>query len=342
MTDFKNITKKTCYVIAEIGLNHNGSIELAKELILIAKEAGCDAVKFQKRDVDNLATKETLDSKDDRFPSFGDTYRKIREFLEFDKEEYLTLKLFAEKQDIDFIVTAFDINSFNFLKDIGVKTIKIASHSLTNLDLLEYISKNNFTSILSTGMAEVAEIDAAVEIFKKNNCFLCLLHCVSSYPTPPEECNLELINYLKKRYNLITGYSGHELGFFPTLIAVSMGASIVERHITTNNKLEGFDHKLSLEPGQLSEMVKKIREIEIIRGGDSKQVSEAEKITRCKYHVSMTSNQKLYKGQILDKSMISFKNPGTGIPPKKANNFYGKKINQDIENSKLILPDMFD
>jgi len=282
-----------------------------------------------------------LDRVDDRFPSFGRTYREIRDFLEFNKKQYLELKSFSEKRNIDFIVTAFDKNSLDFLSDIGLAIIKIASHSLTNIDLLDYISKKGFNSILSTGMAEISEIDTAVNIFKTNGCNLSLMHCVSSYPTPNNECNLNLINLLKNRYGLITGYSGHEIGFLPTLTAVAMGAKIIERHITTNNKLEGFDHKLSLEPDELSEMVNQIRNIEIIKGSDKKKVSQVEKITRDKYHVSMTSSHKLYKGEILKESMVIFKNPGTGIPPKSAKNYYGKAINQDIEESSLILPKMF-
>ena len=140
-------------------------------------------------------------------------------------------------------------------------------------------------------MAEISEIDTAVNIFKTNDCNLSLMHCVSSYPTPNNECNLNLINFLKNRYGLITGYSGHEIGFLPTLTAVAMGAKIIERHITTNNKLEGFDHKLSLEPNELSEMVNQIRNIEIIKGSDKKKVSKVEKITKQSSNITQHSSK---------------------------------------------------
>ena len=342
MIDLEKITKNKCYIIAEIGLNHNGSLDLAKELIDIAKRTGCDAVKFQKRDVKNLAIKSVLNKLDLRFPSFGKTYKEIRNYLEFNRDQYIYLQSYAKKKNIDFIVTAFDINSLTFLESLKIKTIKIASHSLTNIYLLEKISQKKISSILSTGMSKISEIDTAVKIFKKNRCPLSIMHCVSSYPTPNNECNLNLINFLKQRYELITGYSGHEIGFFPTVIAVSLGAKIIERHITVDNTLEGFDHKISLEPNELSEMVKQIRNINIVKGSEKKIVSNVEKITRKKYHVSMTSNKKLKKGQVLTKSMIVFKNPGTGISPQSSAKYYGKILNQDIENSSLILPKMLD
>tara|TARA_A100001011_G_scaffold400206_1_gene513186 strand:+ start:628 stop:1632 length:1005 start_codon:yes stop_codon:yes gene_type:complete len=329
-----------CYVIAEAGLNHNGSINIAKELIDVAFEAGADAVKFQKRSVHKLASIEQLEKKDNRFPSFGNTYRKIRDYLEFDFEQYKILKDYSKSKNLDFIVTAFDEEAYDFLKSLGINKFKFASHSLTNLNLLNYAAKNKIESIISTGMCDIDEIDTAVNIFKKNNCPLSIMHCVSSYPTPNEDCNLSFIKVLKDRYGLKTGYSGHEIGYLPTLVSVSMGAEIIERHFTLDKKMEGFDHKISLEPAELISMIKEIRKIKLILGNGNKFVSNTEMITRNKYHVSMVAIKQINKGELLTNDLFEYRNPGTGIPPKDENKYIGKKTNRTIMSGSLIMPDM--
>ena len=244
MFNEKNIAHT--YIIAEAGLNHNGSVEIAKQLIDLAIKAGADAVKFQKRTVEKLAVKATLDAPDDRFPEFGTTYREIREHLEFNMSQYQEIKKYAEGKGLDFLCTAFDTEAADFLEELGIKIYKLASHSATNIELLEYLAKTGKKSILSTGMADIDEIETAVQIFEKYKTPLLLLHCVSSYPTPLDECNLNMINVLKENFNLPVGYSGHELGYLPTLTAVSMGAVAIERHYTLDNNMIGFDHKMSL------------------------------------------------------------------------------------------------
>jgi sialic acid synthase SpsE len=332
--------KNKCYIIAEAGLNHNGSFQIAKKLIDIAYNAGANAVKFQKRTIDLLATKNLLEARDDRFPNFGKTYGEIRSHLEFNEQEYVELKKYSKEKKLDFIVTPFDEKALNFLYNIGIDKYKLASHSLTNIDLLKACSKFNIDIILSTGMAEVEEIDTAVELLKSNN--LALLHCVSSYPTPLNECNLQMINFLKDRYKITVGYSGHELGFLPSLAAVASGAEIIERHITIDKKMEGFDHKLSLEPQELQEMVSSIRDIENCFSSEQKKVSSTEMITRNKYHVSMISKRSIKKGELLEKGMITYKNPGTGIPPKYEKKYINKKILLDIPIDTLITNEMFE
>lgn len=331
-----------CYVIAEAGLNHNGSLELAKELIDVAATAGADAVKFQKRTVDHLAIRETLDAPDDRFPQFGSTYRQIREHLEFDFEEYVVLKSYAEKKNLDFICTAFDPLALDFLDDLGVDLIKLASHSLTNIELLRYVADKRKSTILSTGMSSLSEIETAVNIFKEAGTDLLLLHCVSSYPTKAHESNLNMITTLRNHFALPVGYSGHELGFFPTTIAVAMGAVVVERHFTLDKAMVGFDHKMSLDPGELAEMVREIREIEVIKGDGVKLVSDTEKITKSKYHVSIVSARFISKGSILTEEMVTYRNPGTGIPPKHLHKILGQKAKCDIEPDQLMQLSMFD
>jgi sialic acid synthase SpsE len=335
-------TPNYCYVIAEAGLNHNGSVEIAKKLIDVAAVAGADAVKFQKRTIDKLAVKATLDAKDDRFPEFGSTYREIREHLEFTLEQYKELKTYSESKKLDFIVTAFDTDAADFLEELGIEIYKLASHSATNLELLEYLASTGKASIMSTGMADLDEVDRAVEIFGNHKTPLYLLHCVSAYPTPLNECNLNMIDVLKQRYQLPTGYSGHELGYLPTVLAVCMGAQMVERHYTLDNNMVGFDHKMSLEPDELIAMVRDIRNVPAIQGNGEKEVSETEWITRRKYHVSMASADVIATGTTLTEKMVTYRNPGTGIPSKLARTVIGKKAIQDIPADELLSSDMFE
>jgi len=343
LKDFNDLNNtKYCYVVAEAGLNHNGSVETAKQLIDLAVEAGADAVKFQKRTVNKLAVKATLDAPDNRFPEFGKTYREIREHLEFNMDQYKIIKKYTEDQGLDFLCTAFDPEAADFLEELGISIYKLASHSATNIELLEHLAKTGKQSIMSTGMAELEEIDTAVRIFEKYKTPLLLLHCVSAYPTPIDECNLSMINVLKESFDLPVGYSGHELGYLPTLTAVAMGAVAIERHYTLDNDMTGFDHKMSLNPKDFIAMVRDIRNIEKIKGTGEKSVSETEWITRHKYHVSMASSQDIPLGVELTADMVAYRNPGTGIPSKDAHKIIGKKALQDISSDKLLSLEMFE
>ena len=340
--DFTNINSSYCYVIAEAGLNHNGSIEIAKKLIDVAAISGADAVKFQKRTIDRLAIKSALDANDDRFPEFGATYREIREHLEFNKDQYIELKRYTKTKNLDFIVTAFDEDAVDFLLEVGVENFKLASHSLTNYDLLNYLAQHKKPTILSTGMAELEEIDQAVEIFTSLNAPLSLMHCVSAYPTPLDECNMLMMHSLKQRFELATGYSGHEIGYMPSIIAAAMGAQLIERHYTLDKNMIGFDHKMSLEPDELTAMIKEIRLVRKIQGTGKKTVSETEWITRKKYHVSAVSSIEIRAGNILSEDHITYRNPGTGIPHKEISKILGKKAKEDIPSDILLSSQMFE
>ncbi|MDO8631201.1 MAG: N-acetylneuraminate synthase family protein, partial [Phycisphaerales bacterium] len=210
-----------CFVIAEAGLNHNGELPLALELIDKAIEGGADAVKFQKRTVDVLAVADVLDAEDARFPSFGRTYRQIREHLEFDLDEYRELVAHAAKRGIPFLCTPFDVPALEFLERLALPGYKIASHSVTNLPLLERVAEVGKPVIMSTGMCTFEEIDRAVDVFTRRGTPLALMHCVSAYPTPMNQCNLRMVDALRDRYHVPVGYSGHELGYVPTLAAVA-------------------------------------------------------------------------------------------------------------------------
>ncbi|MEO5347029.1 MAG: N-acetylneuraminate synthase family protein [Magnetococcus sp. YQC-9] len=328
-------------VIAEAGLNHNGSLDLALRMIDVAADAGADVIKFQKRTVGILAIGAVLDAPDHRFPEFGTTYRQIREHIEFDYSAYQTIRDHCLTRGIEFLCTAFDIPAIEFLEKLGVTRYKLASHSLGNLPLLEHLAALGKPVILSTGMAEWEEIDRAVEIFTRGRTPLSLMHCVSVYPTPPELCNLAMIDKLYDRYGLPVGFSGHEIGYLPTLAATAMGAVMVERHFTLDRTLPGFDHKISLEPEELTAMIRDIRAIGVMRGSGEKQVSDRERVTRDKYHVSMVSAHDLSSGAILTASDVVYRNPGTGIPPKEALRYFGRRLNCDVSADTLIEPVMF-
>lgn len=330
------------YVVAEIGLNHNGDTEQAKQLIGVAADAGVDAVKFQKRDVDSLAIKSVLDNPDPRFPSFGATYREIRERHEFSAEEFLLLRNEAVSKGLTFFVTPFDIPSLQFLDLLEVDRYKVASHSVTNLPLLESIAKNGKPVLLSSGMCTLEELDRAVKIFQERGIDLALLHCVSSYPTLPEDTRLDLIQFYKNRYSIPVGYSGHEEGFSPTLYSVAAGAQLVERHITLDNSLEGFDHRLSVDPGDLHALVSEIRKIQSMFPGGPKLVTDKERLTRDKYQVSMVSLGRINKGDRLTPSSFTFKNPGTGIPPGEASQLLGRRARFDIDGDTILSKDQFE
>jgi len=328
------------YIIAEAGLNHNGSIDIAKELIRVAAESKCDAVKFQKRTIELLATEEILNAKDDRFPDFGKTYREIREHHEFSLEEYKSLKELSQHYGLDFIVTPFDTEAVKFLDKVGVDKFKLASHSLTNIPLLEFIKTFNTPVIMSTGMSNIEEVDTAVSILK-DYVDLELMHCISAYPTPEEMHNMNMIDFYKERYSLKVGYSGHEIGWLPSICAVSKGADSIERHITLDSKMNGFDHKLSLEPKELTKMVLDIRSVEKILGNAIRNVNEIEDITRKKYHVSAVTKKDFKENQIIKMDDLIFKNPGTGLSYYEAKELIKNPLNINVSRDVLLTKKMF-
>jgi len=218
----------------------------------------------------------------------------------------------------------------------------VASHGLTNLPLHKKLTQVGKPVILSTGMCTLEEIDAAVSIYTKGKTPLILLHCVSSYPQALGESNLRMMDTLKERYQVPVGYSGHEMGFLPTVLSVARGACAVERHITLDTSMVGFDHKLSLDPQALKSMIKEIRQAEQILGSGAKAVSDREQITRNKYHVSMVASRDIKAGEVIEEAMLEFKNPGTGLPPSRMKDVIKKKAKQNITKDTLISLDMIE
>lgn len=263
------------FIVAEIGINHNGDMDIAKKLIDAAVVAGCDAVKFQKRTVDKVYTKEYLDSP--RQSPWGQTQRAQKEGLEFDQAAYDEIDRYCKEKGIEWYASAWDIDSQRFLQQYDCHYNKVASAMLIKDDLLEEIAKEGKYTFIATGMSNYEEIDHAVEIFKKYNCPFELMHCNSTYPMPMEDANLNLIHVLADRYGCKVGYSGHEAGTLVSTCAVAAGATSIERHITLDRNMYGSDQKASIEPYELCRLVKDIRDTERIMGSGEKILTETEK-----------------------------------------------------------------
>ena len=261
-----------CYVVAEIGINHNGDIDLAKRLISVAVAAGCDAVKFQKRTVEVVYTAEELAKP--RENPFGATNGDLKRALEFDQEDYEEINAFCRSVKMTWFGSPWDEGSVDFLEQFNVPVHKIASASLTDDHLLRHIRKTGKPIILSTGMSTYAEIDHAVEVLGKEN--LILLHTTSTYPANYDELNLRAIPTMAKRYGVPIGYSGHETGIPTTVCATALGACCVERHITMDRAMWGSDQAASLEPNGISRLVRDIRLWEQSKGDGIKRVYERE------------------------------------------------------------------
>ena len=263
------------FITAEIGINHNGDINIAKQLIDIAKECGCDAVKFQKRSVEKVYSKEILDSP--RESPWGTTTREQKFGLEFDKEEYDIIDSYCKQKNIEWFASSWDIDSQLFLRNYNLKYNKIASAMLTHEKLLHTVAEEKKHTFISTGMSTIEQIRTAVDIFKQYNCPFELQHSNSSYPMNENEANLACIQTLQKEFNCKVGYSGHETaGYLVCVSAVVLGATSIERHITVNRADYGSDQAASLESAGLQRVVRDIRRIEAILGDGKKRVWPSE------------------------------------------------------------------
>ena len=261
-----------CFIIAEIGINHNGSVKLAKELIALAKNLGCDAVKFQKRTIDVVYSKKELATP--RHSVFGETNGDLKRGLEFGEHDYAEIDKFAKSIGIVWFASCWDEEAVDFIDKFNPPCYKISSASLTDDKLLKYTKSKGKPILLSTGMSTMAQITHALSILGEENTIL--YHCTSTYPTEHNEINLRTIEDLRRRFSCPIGYSGHEKGILPSVLAVAFGAVSVERHITLDRTLWGSDHAASLEPEGLRRMVRDIRLIPVINGDGEKKVYESE------------------------------------------------------------------
>lgn len=319
------------FIIAEAGLNHNGSFELAKKMVEVAALAGADCVKFQKRDVDQMATKTVYDNTPTPVPELGETYREVRERHELSVEELKELKRLAERLGLLFMITPFDQQSVDVCEEVGQTCYKIASHSMTDLPTLRKVAALKKPLFISTGMSTQEEVDIAVKTIREYHDQFVLMHCVSSYPQKSEDSNLNLVDYLWGRYQCLVGYSGHEQGTIITAAAVLKGVAAVERHFTLDKGMPGFDHWFSLSPQELFEICQQIRTLEKALGTPEKRVLASEMRARTLYRRSLVTALPLKRGQLIEESHLTVKEPGTGIAPYMVRQVIGKHLATDLE-----------
>ena len=263
------------FITAEIGINHNGNIEIAKKLIDVAKECNCNAVKFQKRTIETVYSKEVLDTPRDS--PWGTTTREQKLGLEFNRKEYDIIDSYCKQKQIQWYASAWDIDSQLFLRHYNLKYNKVASSMLTHTELLKLIAEERKHTFISTGMSTLEEINDAVDIFRNTNCPFELLHTNSSYPMKIEEANLKCMQTLREKFNCDVGYSGHEaIGYLICVTAVILGASSIERHISLDRSMHGSDQSASLEPVGLKRLIRDIRRIDTIYGDGVKRIWDSE------------------------------------------------------------------
>jgi N,N'-diacetyllegionaminate synthase len=331
---------KKVFIIAEAGVNHNGSIYLAKKLIDVAADAGVDAVKFQTFKAENLATMHAKKANYQKnLTSQNETQFEMLKKLELNKETHLELINYCKTKKIEFLSSPFDHESIELLKCLDLKIFKIPSGEITNLPYLRHIGKLNKKIILSTGMSNMDEIKFAFNILtssgtNRNN--IIVLHANTEYPTPMEDVNLNAMITIGKELNVIFGYSDHTLGIEVGIAAVALGAKCIEKHFTLDRNMEGPDHKASLEPDQLKEMVKAIRNIEIALGSNIKKPTKSEFQNIIIARKSIVAKTKIKKGEILNENNISVKRPSGGISPLKWDEVLGSEAVKDYKKDEMI------
>jgi sialic acid synthase SpsE len=313
------------FVIAEIGLNHNGDVELALELIDLAKHAGADAAKFQKREVDRCFTRAALEAPYPGRNSFGATYGEHKHALELSPADYERLAERSRARGITFLVTPFDEVSADLVEHLGCPAIKIASHNMTNLPLLDHVARKRRPILLSTGMATMAEVEAAVATIRRHHDELVLLQCTSSYPAKVEELNLNVLASYRGRFECLVGYSAHEPEDATLYAAVALGACVIEKHFTSDKTLRGPDHAASFEPDELARAIAGIRKVSAALGSAEKTVTAGEWSNRAKHHRSLVAAVDIPAGAVIERAMLTQKAPGTGLAPARLPEVVGRK-----------------
>ncbi|RBQ30139.1 N-acetylneuraminate synthase [Aliarcobacter vitoriensis] len=331
---------KKVFIIAEAGVNHNGSIELAKKLIDVAVDSGVDAVKFQTFKSENLVSKnaqkadyqkQTTDKEESQF--------EMIKKLELDVNTHKELISYCKNKNIMFLSTPFDHDSIDLLSDLGLEIFKIPSGEITNLPYLRHLGKLNKKVILSTGMADIGEIEDAMDILinsgtKKEN--IIVLHANTEYPTPMEDVNLKAMFTIGNTFDVPFGYSDHTLGIEVPTAAVALGATVIEKHFTLDKTMEGPDHKASLEPDELKAMVKAIRNIEKALGNSVKKPSASETKNKPIARKSIVAKTDIKKGEILSENNLAIKRPGNGINPMRWDEILGTVATKDYKEDELI------
>lgn len=262
------------FIIAEIGINHNGDLNIAKELIDVAVDAGCDAVKFQKRNIDRVYTQDFLDSP--RESPWGTTQRQQKQALEFSADNYSEIDAYCKNNGIEWFASAWDLDSQNFLKQFNMNYNKIASAMIVDEKFLAAVASEKKHTFVSTGMSTLSDIETAVKIFRKHDCPFELMHCISTYPMKDEDANLNCIHNLREKFKCDVGYSGHEVGLAVSYAAAALGITSLERHITLNRAMYGSDQAASVEPSGIRQLVGAVRKIEQAMGDGKKCILDTE------------------------------------------------------------------
>ena len=334
-------------IIAEAGVNHNGDINLAKELINIASDANADYIKFQTFKAENLATKDAEKSEYQKSNTKNnDTQYNMLKSLELSKKEHIELINYCQSKDIKFLSSAFDLDSLDFLLSLDCKLVKIPSGEINNYYYIEKISYQQTPVFLSTGMSTIDEIESAIKILTSNKLAtndITILHCNTEYPTPMIDVNLKAMLKIKEYFNVDIGYSDHTLGIEVPIAAVALGAKVIEKHFTIDRSLAGPDHACSLEPLELKNMVNAVRNIEIACSGDgSKEPTASEIKNKSVARKSLYLSKDIKKGTKLAKDMIIALRPGDGISPMEIPNLVGKTFNKNLRMSEKITYEDFE
>lgn len=326
------------YIIAEAGVNHNGSIEIAKKLVDSAKDAGADCIKFQTFVAKNIASKNASKAEYQKQQTdSNESQLEMLKKLELSFNEFIELNNYCKSKEIEFLSTGFDFDSIDFLNSLGMKTWKIPSGDITNLPYLIKIAKLNKSVILSTGMSTMEDIGSALHVLKENGAGeITVLHCTTEYPTPFEDVNLTAMKTIRREFGIPIGYSDHTRGIEIPIAAVAMGATVIEKHFTLDRCMEGPDHKASLEPNELKAMVSAIRNVEKARGTGDKKPVLSERKNMMIARKSIIANQTIKKGEILTEENLTVKRPGNGISPMKWFEVIGKPAIRDFEEDELI------
>ena len=328
------------FIIAEVGVNHNGSLNLAKKLVDVAVECGVDAVKFQTFKASRLVTKQAKQA-DYQTENTGkqESQFDMLQRLELSEENHHELVAYCHQKNIEFMSTPFDLQSICFLNQLGVKRFKIPSGEITNFPYLQMIGRCGKTIVLSTGMANIGEVEAALNVLiqsgtQREN--ITILHATTDYPTKMQDVNLRAMKTIEQAFKVSVGYSDHTLGIEVPVAAVALGASMIEKHFTLDQSMDGPDHKASLEPEELKVMVKAIRNIEVALGDGIKRPSESEEKNISVVRKSLVATCDIKKGDIFSEKNLTVKRPGIGISPMRWNEMLGQVANKAYKADDLI------
>lgn len=325
-------------IIAEAGVNHNGSLALAKQMVDVAKSCGVDIVKFQTFTPEALVSKYAEKAEYQKETTgTADSQLEMLRKLSLDHEAYKRLEQYCREREIGFLSTPFDLESIDFLETLYMPFWKIPSGEITNYPYLVKIGKTHMPVIMSTGMCDLEEIGEAMDLLRRSGCSeIKLLHCNTEYPTPYGDVNLRAMHTLADRFQVETGYSDHTAGIEIPIAAVAMGARIIEKHFTLDRSMEGPDHKASLEPGELAHMVHAIRHVECAIGTGEKKPSSSEAKNKAVARKSIVARRKINPGEIFTEENLTTKRPGSGISPMRWQEVLGKTASRTFEEDELI------